>query len=441
MIDIISYSDPESPSGKLAAILNRRDGQPDEVEDAVQEILRQVRARGDDAVVEYTSRFDGVVLTPQSMRVPAEALIDAGEAIDPGLLAAVKGAAANIRAFHQKQHTNSWFTEEGDGVILGKRVTPLRRVGICVPGGQAPLISSRLMAAVPAQVAGVEEICVVTPPTSGGLPHAEILGTAHMLGLSEVYAVGGAQAVGALAYGTATIPAVDKIVGPGSPYTVAAKRQVFGVVGIEMIPGPSEIVILADDSADARFAAADLLSQAEHGSGQEAAICITTSDELARKIGEEVALQAESLPRVQAVREALSRYGAVIVVDDLDTGVELLNRIAPEHAELLVEEPWVWLQKIRNAGAVFLGPASTEPVGDYYAGTNHILPTNGAARYASSLGLSDFVKTTSVVSYSAERLRQVGPDIMTMARAEGLEAHARAVQVRLDRMTPPMNTS
>jgi histidinol dehydrogenase len=258
-----------------------------------------------------------------------------------------------------------------------------------------------------------------------------------MLGLSEVYAVGGAQAVGALAYGTATIPAVDKIVGPGSPYTVAAKRQVFGVVGIEMIPGPSEIVILADDSADARFAAADLLSQAEHGSGQEAAICITTSDELARKIGEEVALQAESLPRVQAVREALSRYGAVIVVDDLDTGVELLNRIAPEHAELLVEEPWVWLQKIRNAGAVFLGPASTEPVGDYYAGTNHILPTNGAARYASSLGLSDFVKTTSVVSYSAERLRQVGPDIMTMARAEGLEAHARAVQVRLDRMTPP----
>ena len=298
------------------------------------------------------------------------------------------------------------------------------------------MISSLLMAAIPAQVAGGEEICVGTPPTRGGLPHAEILATAQLLGLSEIYAVGGAQAVGALAFGTATIPAVDKIVGPGSPYTVAAKRQVFGIVGIEMIPGPSEIAILADDSADPRFAAADLLSQAEHGSGHEAAVCIATSQELARMIVEEVVAQAESLPRVQAVREALARYGAVIVVADLDTGVDLLNRIAPEHAELLVKDPWTWLQKIRNAGAVFLGPASTEPVGDYFAGTNHILPTNGAARYASSLGLSDFVKTTSVVSYSAERLRQVGPDILRMARAEGLEAHARAVQVRLDSGDP-----
>ncbi len=436
MIDIISYSAAESPVGKLAAILDRRDGQPADVEEAVQEILRQVRASGDDAVVEYTSRFDGVTMTPQSMRVSAKALADAGEAMDSALLAAVRAAAANIRAFHQKQHTNSWFTEDGDGVILGKRVSPLRRVGICVPGGQAPLISSLLMAAIPAQVAGVEEICVVTPPTRGGLPHAEILATAQLLGLSEIYAVGGAQAVGALAFGTATIPAVDKIVGPGSPYTVAAKRQVFGIVGIEMIPGPSEIAILADDSADPRFAAADLLSQAEHGSGHEAAVCIATSQELARKIVEEVVAQAESLPRVQAVREALARYGAVIVVADLDTGVDLLNRIAPEHAELLVKDPWTWLQKIRNAGAVFLGPASTEPVGDYFAGTNHILPTNGAARYASSLGLSDFVKTTSVVSYSAERLRQVGPDIMRIARAEGLEAHARAVQVRLDSGDP-----
>jgi histidinol dehydrogenase len=299
-----------------------------------------------------------------------------------------------------------------------------------VPGGQAPLISSLLMAAVPAQVAGVEEICVVSPPKENGRPHPDIMGAARLLGLEEVYGIGGAQAVGAMAFGTESIDQVDKIVGPGSLYTVAAKQQVYGIVGIEMIPGPSEIVVLADAEADPRYIAADLLSQAEHGTGFEASVCITPSAELAQSVRQEVIRQAEALPETAVVETALRNFGAVVVVPDLETGVELLNRMAPEHAELMVAEPWTWLEGIKNAGAVFMGPASTEPVGDYFAGTNHILPTNGTARYASSLGLGDFVKTTSIVAYSDRRLRRVGGQVATLARAEGLEAHARAVEIR-----------
>ncbi len=434
MIEILSYDGAQLQSlpAKLAAILERQSGASAEVEASVRQILQQVRHRGDEAVVEYTAEFDAVSLTAGSLRVPQKALADARESMDPTLVEALEEAAANIRSFHERQRRETWYTEDGDGVVLGKKVIPLRRVGICVPGGQAPLISTMLMTAVPAQVAGVKQICVVTPPQRKGLPHPDVLGTAQLLGLEEVYGIGGAQAVGALAYGTRTISAVDKIVGPGSSYTVEAKRQVYGIVGIEMIPGPSEIVVLTDENANPRYIAADLLSQAEHGTGFEATVCITTSDRVATAVQREVEDQLQSLPRSAEIRGALDRYGAVFTVADLDAGVELVNRIAPEHVELHVENPWDTLDGIYNAGAVFLGEASTEPVGDYFAGTNHVLPTNGAARYASSLGLDDFVKTTSVLKYSSQRLRQVGQKIVRLARAEGFEAHAQAVQVRLD---------
>ncbi len=431
MLEIVSYQSGAPDQGRLGAIMARHGGVPAEVEATVSRVLAAVRDRGDAAVSEFTQDFDGVSIAPGQFRVSEKALDDALAAMDPDLRAAIEESAANIRAFHRRQQSNSWFMEDGDGVILGKKVTPLRRVGICVPGGQAPLISSLLMAAVPAQVAGVDEVCVVTPPQANGLPHPDILAAARFLGLGEVYGIGGAQAVAALAFGTASIAAVDKIVGPGSVYTVTAKRQVYGTVGIEMVPGPSEIVVLADAQANACFIAADLLSQAEHGTGYEAAVCITTSPVLATAVRDEVERQSAALPRPESVAAALSRFGVIVTVADLDVGMELVNRIAPEHLELLIAEPWAWLDKVRNAGAVFLGEASTEPVGDYFAGTNHVLPTNGSARFSSSLGLSDFVKTTSVVSYSKQRLQATGPKIALMARAERLEAHARAVEIRL----------
>ena len=432
MLEIVSYTAKGPVPECLAAVLARHAGVPPEVEETVARVLAAVRLRGDEAVAEFTREFDEVSMTPDQFRVPKSALEEAARSADHDLMAAIKEAAANIGAFHQRQISNSWFMEDGDGVILGKKVTPIDRVGICVPGGQAPLISSLLMAGVPAQVAGVGEICVVTPPTSMGLPHADILATAHFLGIDEVYAIGGAQAVAAIAFGTKSVRPVDKIVGPGSVYTVTAKRQVYGVVGIEMVPGPSEIVVLAEGSANAAFIAADLLSQAEHGTGYEAAVCITTCSTLAAAVQDELEQQRKQLPQPEVVDEALDRFGLIVNVEDLELGMELVNRIAPEHLELLVEDPWSWLDRVRHAGAVFLGESATEPVGDYFAGTNHVLPTNGAARFSSSLGLSDFVKTTSVISYSKKRLQATGPKIARMARAEGLEAHARAVEVRLE---------
>ena len=434
MIELVAYdgavSEEEPP--KIRQILDRHRGLPAEVEETVREVLEAVQERGDEALLAFTEEFDGVDLAPGQIRVTPEALARAGRGMAVDLREAIEDAAENIRAFHKRQRVNSWFVEDGDGVILGKKITPIRRVGICVPGGQAPLISSLLMTVIPAQVAGVPEICAVSPPGPNGLPHDDILGAADILGLEEIYAVGGAQAVAALACGTDSIPAVDKIVGPGGPYTVAAKRLVYGRVGIEMIPGPSEIVILADESADPRYIAADLLSQAEHGTGLESAVCVTDSPDLARQVQTEVAAQVRDLPQPEVAQEALERFGAIVVVPDLEVGAQLVNRIAPEHAELMVEDPWSQLGAIDNAGAIFLGPASTEPVGDYFAGTNHVLPTNGAARYASSLGVSDFIKTTSVVSYTPERLARVGGRIVRLAQAESMEAHARAVQIRLD---------
>ena len=430
MIEVVSYpTQPQAP--KLSAILGRHAGVPADIEESVRGILQAVCDRGDAAVVDFTAQFDGVSLSPDRLRVAPSDLQQAYDKMAPDLLEAITAAAANIRSFHERQRQNSWFVEDGDGVILGKRQTPLRRVGICVPGGNAPLLSSLLMTAVPAQVAGVGEVCVVSPPGPNGLPYPDILAAAHLLGLEEVYGIGGAQAVGAMAFGTESVPAVDKIVGPGGPYTVAAKKQVYGVVGIEMIPGPSEIVVLADAEADPRFVAADLLSQAEHGSGLEASVCITPCAKLAEAVRSEVERQVPELPLAESIRRALENFGAIIVVPDLSIGIKLVNEMAPEHLELLVRDPWSRLEEIENAGAIFLGPASAEAVGDYFAGTNHVLPTNGAARYASSLGLEDFVKTTSIVAYTPERLRKVGKQIIRLAEAEGLQAHAQSIRVRL----------
>lgn len=429
MLELIKYPD-DAGGARLQAIMSRRAGVSAEIQETVRDILRQVREQGDQALIELSAQIERVRLTRTQLRVETKALEGAVATLSSELRRAVEAAADNIRSFHARQVTNSWFTETGDGVLLGKKVTPVRRVGICAPAGEVPLFSSLMMAVIPAQVAGVEQICVVSPPRADGLPHPTMLATAHLLGVDEVYALGGAQAVGAMAYGTDTIAPVDMIVGPGSPYTVAAQQQVFGVVGIPLLPGPSEIVVLADGGADPELIAADLLSQAEHGWGV-ASVCITPDSALAVKVRRAVDRQLAVLPRRKVIRQALGEYGAVVTVPDLDTGMELLNRIAPEHAELLVPDPWTWLQKIRNCGAVFMGSASTEPVGDYFAGTNHILPTNGAARYASSLGVSDFLKTSSIISYSAQRLERVGGQIATLARAEELEAHARAVELRL----------
>jgi histidinol dehydrogenase len=431
MLEIVAY--PTEPlADKLVAILGRRTGVADEVDEAVREILHQVRVRGDEAVAEFTQRFDGVEMVAGQQQMAGIALKDGLTQIDAELRAAIEQAAVNIRSFHERQKSNSWFVEDGDGVILGKKVTAIERLGICVPAGQVPLFSSLLMCAIPAQVAGVDEICVVSPPQADGRVHPTIAAAAQLLGIEEVHAIGGAQAVAAMAYGTKSIRPVDKIVGPGSPYTVAAQKQVFGLVGIPMLPGPSEIVVLADEEADPRYIAADLLSQAEHGWGV-ASVCITDSRDLADAISREVEVQLAQLPRSDTMRQALEEYGAIVVVEDLDRGIELMNRMAPEHAELLVAEPWSWLDKVRHCGAVFLGSASSEPVGDYFAGTNHVLPTNGAARYASSLGVADFVKTTSVIAYSQDRLRDTCVSIARLARAEGLEAHARAVEVRCEK--------
>lgn len=429
-MEIVAY--PSEPlADKIESILRRRIGVSDKVDEAVRQVLHQVRARGDQAVVEYTERFDGVSVGDGGYRMSSAALQAGLDGLDASLRSAMEAAVANIRSFHEHQRDKSWFVEDGDGVLLGKKVTPIDRLGICVPAGEVPLFSSLLMCAIPAQIAGVGEICVVSPPQQDGQVHPVIAAAARLIGIDEVHAVGGAQAVGAMAYGTETVAPVDKIVGPGSPYTVAAQKQVFGLVGIPMLPGPSEIVVLADGDANPAYIAADLLSQAEHGWGV-ASVCITDSHALADAVSAEVERQMETLPRADAVRAALEEYGAIAVVDTLNSGFELLNRIAPEHAELLVADPWKWLDQVRHCGAVFLGEAASEPVGDYFAGTNHVLPTNGAARYASSLGVGDFVKTTSVIAYTETRLRTTQATIARLARAESLEAHARAVEVRCE---------
>jgi histidinol dehydrogenase len=400
---------------------------------AVKEIVEAIRKEGDDALLRYTAAFDKVTLSPEQLRVTDEEIQGAYAHVEPEFLVALRQAAANITAFHQKQKRGTWMDVAPDGTMLGMVLRPLRRVGLYVPGGKAAYPSSVLMNVLPAKVAGVPEIVLVTPPSTGGGEGIDpyILVAAAEAGVTEMYRVGGAQAVAALAYGTASIPAVDKICGPGNIYVALAKRAVFGAVDIDSIAGPSEIVVLADDSADPRFIAADMLSQAEHDE-MASAVLVTASQGLADAVAAELERQLATLPRVEIARRSLAQYGAILIVDSLDEGLDVVNKLAPEHLEVMTEDPLDLLGRIETAGAIFLGPYSSEPVGDYFAGPNHILPTNGTARFSSPLNVDDFLKKSSLIRYSKEALRRDASGIATLARHEGLEAHARAVEIRFE---------
>ena len=428
MIAIVDYKDRAE---RLNKILSRSASFSPEVDEAVRGIIDATIAQGDVALREFTERFDGVI--PATLSVPAEAMERASSEMDAELRAIIQEAAQNIRRFHERQRQNSWFTDDGDGVVLGQRIVPIERVGLYVPGGKAFYPSSLLMNAIPAQVAGVPNIYVVSPPGPDGLPHTLVLATAHLLGLKHVYAVGGAQAIAALAYGTESIPKVDKIAGPGNAYVAAAKKMVYGTVDIDSVAGPSEIVVLADDTAAPEFIAADLLSQAEHDE-RASAILVTPSRELAYAVRTCIEQTAPGLPRHDILERSLADYSACIVTETLGEAVDMVNELAPEHLEIVVHDPWETMTRIRHAGAIFLGAYSSEPVGDYFAGPNHVLPTGGTARYASALSVDDFIRKQSIIAYTRDRLRETGPRIVRFAESESLSAHALAIQVRLDRM-------
>ncbi|MFD1020378.1 histidinol dehydrogenase [Thalassobacillus hwangdonensis] len=394
---------------------------------AVQVIIEGVKTDGDEAVRRYTSKFDGVEL--DTFRIQPQEIERAYHALDAEMVAVLKEAAENIRNFHEKQRTHSWFDTSADGSILGQKITPLDAVGVYVPGGTAAYPSSVFMNVIPAQVAGVERIAMVTPPSVDGTVPAGVLVAADILGVEEIYKIGGAQAVAALAYGTSSINPVDKIVGPGNIFVALAKREVFGDVAIDMIAGPSEIVVLADDTADAYEIAADLLSQAEHDQ-RSSCMFVTTSEKLATEVQKEVDDQLSTLPRKEIASTSIDDHGAIIVCESMDQAVAVVNRLAPEHLEVLTAEPFQLLPQIKHAGAIFLGKYSSEPIGDYFAGPNHVLPTNGTARFSSPLNVGDFVKKSSIISYSRKAWEENHQKIAAFARLEGLEAHARAVESR-----------
>ncbi len=408
---------------------------PDQgVEDKVRAILAKVKETGDAALAEYTRSFDCPEFTQAMIRVPAREIEAAAKAVDPGDMDILRQAADNIREYHHAQKRESWWRTRPDGTILGQLVRPVDRVGLYVPGGQGgetPLISSLLMNAIPAQVAGVEDIAIVSPPRKDGTLNPLILAAAHMLDISKVYRVGSAWAVAALAYGTQSIARVDVIAGPGNIFVATAKRLLIGQVGIDMIAGPSEILILADGSSVCRpdWIAADMLSQAEHDA-QASALLVTSDPDLGAKVKAELTRQVADLPRSEMAEQSLKDWGAVITVDSLDTGIGLLNLVAPEHLELLVEDPWAMVGKVRHAGAIFMGGNSPEPVGDYFAGPNHVLPTMGTARFSSALGVDDFCKASSLIAASPAFIANHADAIARLARLEELEAHARSVESR-----------
>jgi len=399
-----------------------------EIESRVRAILNEVASRGDDALREYTARFDGVQLT--HLEVTSEELRRAQEELSPPVAEALQLAAERIRRFHEHQKRTSWFEADERGGLVGQMVTPLRRVGAYVPGGLAVYPSSVLMCAIPAQVAGVEEVILCTPPRKDGTVHPLVLMAAQQSGVNRIFKVGGAQAVAAMAYGTQSVPAVDKIVGPGNIYVTVAKKLVYGMVGIDMLAGPSEVCILADDTADPRYVAIDILTQAEHDI-HTAAFLITPSRSLARAVQEEIEKTVADLPRQDILRQTLAQNGGIILTRDMEEAVELANLCAPEHLALMVAEPWRYLPLIRCAGAVMMGAYSPQSLGDYVAGPSHTLPTSGTARYASPLNVDDFVKKTSVVCFTREALQHVADAIETLAAVEGLEAHLLAVKRRL----------
>ena len=413
---------------RLIEQLKQRSGEIDRsVTAAVTEILDQVRLYGDTAVREYTMKFDGSV--PENAEVPKEALDAALEAYDQKFVYALYRAADNIRDFHARQKQQSWLEPGADGVILGQRIRALHRVGIYVPGGTAAYPASVLMNAIPAKIAGVKEIIMVTPPQKDGNPNPDILAAAKIAGVDRVFLMGGAQAVAALAYGTETVPKVDKIVGPGNIYVATAKKLLYGTVDIDMIAGPSEILIVADETANPKFLAADLMSQAEHDK-MASAILLTTSTTVANKTVEELERQMQTLSRREIIEQSLTDFGAIIVCNSIDEAVDFANELAPEHLEMAVQNPLEYIGRIDNAGSVFLGQYSPEPLGDYFAGPNHVLPTSGTARFFSPLSVDSFIKKSSFIYYTQDALSKAKDDIIKLAETEGLTAHANSIQVR-----------
>lgn len=421
----------ESTRDILGNLLKRSPNNYGKFESAVAEILAKVKSEGDEALFAYTKQFDKVAINKDTIRVTEEEIKEAYDTIDPALLDVIRKALVNIRTYHEKQIQNSWFTSTTNGTMLGQKVTPLNRVGVYVPGGKAVYPSSVLMNIVPAKVAGVPHIVMTTPPGKDGKVCASTLVAAREAGADEIYKVGGAQAVGALAYGTESIPKVDKIVGPGNIFVALAKKAVYGYVSIDSIAGPSEILVLADETANPRYVAADLLSQAEHDE-LACAILITTSREFADKVDQEVKGFVEVLSRKEIIQKSLDNFGYILIAEDMDEAIEAANEIAPEHIEIVTANPFEDMMKVKNAGAIFIGEYSSEPLGDYFAGPNHVLPTNGTAKFFSALSVDDFIKKSSIVYYSKAALRDIHKDIVQFATSEQLTAHANSIAVRFE---------
>ena len=421
----------ETRKNVLENLLKRSPSSYGEFEDAVAEIVENVRNNKDAAVFEYTKRFDGADINAGNIKVTKEEIDEAYEQVDPSLLDVIRKALVNIREYHEKQKKYSWFDSKPDGTMLGQKVMPLAKVGVYVPGGKAVYPSSVLMNIVPAKVAGVPHIVMTTPPGKDGKVNPSTLVAAKEAGADEIYKVGGAQAVGALAYGTASIPKVDKIVGPGNIFVALAKKAVYGHVSIDSIAGPSEILVLADETANAHYVAADLLSQAEHDE-MASAILITTSTELAQNVEKEIEGYLKVLSRKEIIEKSLENFGYILIAEDMDEAIEAANEIASEHMEIVTKNAFEVMMKVRNAGAIFIGEYSSEPLGDYFAGPNHVLPTNGTAKFFSALSVDDFIKKSSIVYYSRTALQEIHKDIIQFASSEQLTAHANSIAVRFE---------
>lgn len=428
---IINLTD-ETKENILENLLKRSPNNYGQFADAVNEILDNVKKNGDRALFEYTQKFDKAQINENNILVTKEEIDEAYEQMDDELLGVIRRAIANIKKYHEKQKRNSWIDCDEEGFILGQKVTPLESVGVYVPGGKAAYPSSVLMNVIPAKVAGVKRIAMVTPPNAQGKVYYNTLVAANEAGVTEIYKVGGAQAIAALAYGTKSIKKVDKIVGPGNIYVALAKKSVYGHVSIDSIAGPSEILVLADETANPRFVAADLLSQAEHDE-MASAILVTTSKDLAAKVSEEIDKFVQVLARKNILEKSLENYGYILIAQSMEDAIDTANEIASEHLEIVTKDPFNTMTKIKNAGAIFLGEYSSEPLGDYFAGPNHILPTNGTAKFFSPLNLDDFVKKSSIISYSKQALEPVSDDIIKFAKSEGLTAHANSIAVRFNK--------
>jgi len=417
--------------GKIQTLIKRSQDDYGPYEATVKEIVEAVHTRGDEALLEYTAKFDKASLTPETMRVTKEEIDEAYKKVDPELLSVIKKSIQNIEEYHKLQKRNSWIETKPNGTVLGQKISPVEYAGVYVPGGKAAYPSTVLMNVVPARVAGVPNIVMTTPCNAAGEVYPNTLVAANEAGVTEIYKCGGAQAIAALAYGTATIPKVDKIVGPGNIFVAIAKRVVFGHVSIDSIAGPSEILVLADDTPNPRYVAADLLSQAEHDE-LASAVLVTTSEKLAEEVSTWVDKYTNQLERKEIIEKSLDNFGYIFVAESMQDAIDVANEIAPEHMEILTANPWDTMTKVKNAGAMFLGEYSSEPLGDYFAGPNHVLPTNGTARFFSPLGVDDFIKKSSIICYSRDALEPVYKDVMTFANSEGLTAHANSMRVRFE---------